>query len=187
MAEIHRAEIGHLSKLGDPLFSAPDSQSRLWADSKGNGRFEVSWDDDGESKLHMHRPTGNAWTLINDSIKSGIDVIPLGFSSDGNTTYLLTDEHTGLGVVQRYDLATGARTDVYRNDVSDPIKTIHAFHGNVPVGGYYGPTDPKPVIWNPSGCPGAAAHLQRVSRQRGQCHQHFGRPSPGHRRGRQRP
>ncbi len=149
VAEVHRALIGHLSRLGDPLISAPDSHATLWADNKGNVRFAESWDDDGESKLHVHRAAGNDWTLVNDSIHSGIDSVPLGIARDGKTAFLLANDRKGLDVVQRYDIASGKIAQVYQSKVSDPIATIHAFDGNVPIGGYYGPTDPKPVIWNP--------------------------------------
>lgn len=145
---IHRAEIGHLSRLGDPLISAPDTHSTLWTDQQGHVRFAVAWDDRSDSKLWVHRDGHAPWTLVNDSSESGIDSLPLGMDRSGMQAYLATERKSGVGVIERYDIASGQRTEVYRDKTSDPLWPIYAFDGNTPVGAWYDATRPRAVIWN---------------------------------------
>lgn len=158
---VHRAEIGHLSRLGDPLITAPEADSRLWTDQQGHVRFAVAWDDESNGKLWVHREDDKAWTLVNDGKASGTDSVPLGLSEDGKSAFLFTEHKQGPGAVERYDIASGARSEVYRDAVSDALWPIFSFDGTVPVGAYYGATSPRAVIWNPSH-PDAAALLQII-------------------------
>lgn len=158
---VHRAEIGHLSRLGDPIISGPEGRTRLWTDQQGNVRFAVAWDDESNGKLWVHRDAGEPWTLVNDGKASGTDSVPLGLDGDGKSAFLFTERKQGPGVVERYDIASGGRSEVYRDAASDALWPIYAFDGNVPVGAYYDATAPRAVIWNPSH-PDAAALLQII-------------------------
>lgn len=158
---VHRVEIGHLSRLGDPLVTAPEADSRLWTDQQGHVRFAVAWDDESNGKLWVHREHGEPWTLVNDGKASGTDSVPIGLSEDGQSAFLFTERKHGPGAVERYDIASGTRTEVFRDATSDVLWPIYAFDGNVPVGAYYDATTPRAVIWNPSH-PDAAALLQII-------------------------
>lgn len=146
--EVRRAEIGHLSRLGDKIIAAPDVHSTLFADQQGQVRFAIAWSDKSQSKLHVHRDQSSGWTLINDSTESGVDSVPLGVDQTGNHAFLVTEHKTGTSSVERYEIATGKREEVYRNPDSDPVWSIYSFDGNVPLGAYYNATRPRPVIWN---------------------------------------
>lgn len=146
--EIRRAEIGHLVRPGEKVIAAPDAHASLYVDGKGQARSAVSWDDDGYSKLYVHKE-GDRWDLINDSTQSGIDITPLGNSIDGAYAYLVSERAQGPSAIERYEIATGKRTEIQRHPVSDPIATILSFDGREPIGAYYDATRPVPMFWDP--------------------------------------
>lgn len=145
---VHKVEIGHSTRLGDAVVTAPDRDSALYSDRKGNVRFAASVDDKSNTKLHAHRSDESGWTLVNDSEKSGLTVWPVGIDKDGAFAFAVAERADGPAVVERYDFATGARTEVYRHADSDPIDYITAFDGETPIGAYYQATAPQAVIWN---------------------------------------
>jgi dipeptidyl aminopeptidase/acylaminoacyl peptidase len=145
---VHKVEIGHTNRMGDPIITAPDRDSVLFPDRFGNVRFAASVDDEAHTKLHAHLGDAKGWTLVNDSEETGVNVWPIGLDADGASGFLRAERPSGPDVVERYEFATGKRTDVYRDAVADPIDIIHAFDGLTPIGAYYGATSPKPVIWN---------------------------------------
>jgi dipeptidyl aminopeptidase/acylaminoacyl peptidase len=159
---VHRVAIGHSANLGDPIISAPEADARLWADQQANVRFAVAWDDESNGKLWVHRDGAEPWTLVNDGKVSGTDSVPLGLDQDGKSAFLFTEHKEGPGAIERYDIASGTRTEIYRDAASDALWPIYAFDGNVPIGAYYDATAPRVVIWNPSH-PDAAARLQIIN------------------------
>lgn len=147
--EIRRAEIGHLVRPGELVIAAPDAHASLFVDSKGQARSAVSWDDDGYSKLYVLKTGENRWEMINDSIKTGVDIAPLGNSADGVYAYLVSERKQGPSAIERYEIATGVRTEVQRHAASDPVRTILSLDGREPIGAYYDATRPMPLFWDP--------------------------------------
>ena len=145
---VHKVEIGHTNRVGDPMITAPDRDAVLFSDRHGNVRFAASVDDKANTKLHAHVGDAKGWTLVNDSEKSGVNVWPIGVDRDGASGFVRAERTSGPDVVERYEFATGTRTEVYRHAVSDPVGTIFAFDDQTPIGAYYGATSPKAVIWN---------------------------------------
>ncbi|KGQ19443.1 Prolyl oligopeptidase family protein [Lysobacter dokdonensis DS-58] len=145
---VHKVEIGHTNRMGEKLIDAPDREASLRADRHGHVRFAIGVDDKANSKLHAHKGNDTGWTLVNDSTQTGLHVWPLGVDSAGEFAFLESERESGPSVVERYDFGTGARTEVYRDAVSDVVTTIDAFDGETPLGAYYGPTAPRPVFWN---------------------------------------
>jgi dipeptidyl aminopeptidase/acylaminoacyl peptidase len=157
-AAVHKVEIGHTSRMGEPIVTAPDRDSALFADRKGNVRFAASVDEKSNTKLHARAVDAKEWTLVSDSEKSGLVVWPIGIDADGTSAFVLAERASGPSVVERYEFATGKRSEVYRDAESDPVDYIMSFDGLTPIGAYYGATAPRPVIWNP-GNPDAAAMI----------------------------
>lgn len=147
--DVRRVQVGHTLVRGEKIVAAPDVASTLVADQKGNVRFAISWNDKSQSRLHVYKGTASEWTLLNDATVSGIDSLPLGFDQDGRCAYLSTERKQGPSVVERYCIADGTRQDIYADPDSDPALPIFALDGTVPIGAYYGATQPRAVIWNP--------------------------------------
>lgn len=148
--QVHKVEVGHTTRTGDLVIAAPDARSELVADRKGEVRFAISWNDESQSRLHVHRKTGEGWTLVNDAAKSGVDSLPLGIDADGRHAFLLTERMQGPSMVERFAIADGKRSDVYADAVSDPIWMITSLDGDVAVGAYFDPVRPRPVLWDAS-------------------------------------
>jgi len=147
--DVRRVQVGHTKRLGEKVIAAPDVDSGLVADRHGNVRFAISWNDESQSRLHVHKGPDSGWTLLNDAAASGIDSLPLGFDQDGRCAYLVSERKQGTSVVERYCIADGSRQDVYANPDSDPVLPFYSLDGTVPIGAYYGATRPRAVIWNP--------------------------------------
>lgn len=148
--DVRRVQVGHTKRLGEKIIAAPDVDSGLVPDRYGNVRFAISWNDESQSRLHVHKGSDSGWTLLNDAATSGIDSLPLGFDQDGRCAYLVSERKQGTSIVERYCLADGSRQDVYATPDSDPLLPFFSLDGTVPIGAYYGATRPHPVIWNPS-------------------------------------
>ena len=148
--EVRKVKVGHTTKTGELVIAAPDARSELVTDRKGEVRFAISWNDESQSRLHVHRSSGEGWTLVNDAAVSGVDSTPLGIDADGRHAFLLTERKQGTSMVQRYAIADGQRSDVYADAVSDPIWMIMSLDGNVAVGAYFDPVRPRPVLWDAS-------------------------------------
>jgi dipeptidyl aminopeptidase/acylaminoacyl peptidase len=145
---VHKVAIGRTYRKGEKIIDAPDRDANLIADRHGHVRFAIGVDDKGYSKLHAHKGDAAGWTLVNDSAQSKLHVFPLGVDAGGAFAYLEAERETGTSVVERYEFATGTRTEVYRDESSDVVRTIYDFDGETPIGAYYGPTAPRAVFWN---------------------------------------
>ncbi|MFS8063782.1 MAG: hypothetical protein ACMG5Z_04255, partial [Luteimonas sp.] len=139
--QIRKADINKLRRMGDLLVEGPEDTGLL-ADSKGNVRLAYGVEDDGTSRSWVRDGAGS-WSLFNDSSKTGVDVIPLAVSRDGSYGVLEAQRKQGTNVIERYDLATGARTLVHENPSSDPIRMLYSLDGKDVVGARYQPTQPS--------------------------------------------
>jgi dipeptidyl aminopeptidase/acylaminoacyl peptidase len=148
---VNKVQIGHTKGDGEAIATAPDRGSELFADRAGHVRFAASVDDKANTRLQAYFGGEGkaAWTLLNDSEKTGVDVWPLGVDPTGMYAYIESEQKSGPSIVERYEFATNTRTQVYRHADSDVVSMIRAFDGETPIGAYYEPTAPKPVIFNP--------------------------------------
>lgn len=154
--QVRRVEVDHLARSGALVVQAPDSDSTLSADRRGNVRFAFSVDDAGFSTLQAYHGADAGWKVLNSEKTSGVDVGVLGIDPDGTHAWLQSERASGTDVVERYDMATAERTEIYRDAESDPIRTIYALDGETPIGAYYGASHPRPVLWNPAHADAAA-------------------------------
>ncbi len=144
--QIRKADINKLRRMGDLLVEGPDDTGLL-ADSKGNVRLAYGVEDDGTSRSWV-RDSAGAWSLFNDSSKTGVDVIPLAVSRDGSYGVLEAQRKQGTNVIERYDLASGVRTLMHENPASDPIRMLYSLDGKDVVGARYQPTRPSVEFWD---------------------------------------
>ncbi len=145
--EIRRADINRLRRVGELVIAGPQG-STLLTDRKGNVRFAMKWEDDGTSKAYVHVDGGPDWTLINDGAKTGLEVIPLGVTRDGKGGYLQSQRKKGPDTIERYDFATGKRSDVFVHPDSDPINFLGSLDNKDIIGGVFGATRPELAFWN---------------------------------------
>jgi dipeptidyl aminopeptidase/acylaminoacyl peptidase len=145
--EIRRADINKLRRVGELVIAGPQG-SALLSDDKGNVRFAMKWEDDGSSTAYVHVDGSTEWKVINDGSKTGLEVTPLGVARDGKGGYLQSQRKKGPDTVERYDFATGKRTDVFVHPDSDPIAYLSSLDDKDIIGAVFGATRPHLAFWN---------------------------------------
>ncbi|MFT3807966.1 alpha/beta hydrolase family protein [Arenimonas sp.] len=144
--QLRKADVNKLRKAGDLLVEGPADTGML-ADRRGNARFAYGTEDDGTTRSWV-RDSAGTWSIFNDSSKTGVDIIPLLVAADGSYGLVQSQRKQGTDIIERYDFATGARTPVYTNEASDPIRMLRSLDGKDIVGARYQPTRPTVEFWN---------------------------------------
>lgn len=145
---VQRLDIDHLSRDGEKLTTAPLGDASFLVDHAGAVRFAWGWSNTGRSRLFV-RDDKDHWTLVNDSDASHVGVVPVGISRDNKSAFLVAERTDGPDAVERYDFATGVRTELMRDAVSDPLGIIFSLDGKEPIGAWFGPGQPQPRYWAP--------------------------------------
>ena len=114
--------------------SAPVRNARFITDNAGIVRFARGSGTDLVSKLYYRAGEGADWKLVNDENVSGRIESPIGFSADDRTAYLEVENSEGPNAIVAYDIATGARTELFRDSTVDPGGYIYRPHTGIPVG-----------------------------------------------------
>ncbi len=117
--------------------SAPVRNATFTVDQAGEVRFARGSGHDNISKLYYRDRRGDAWRLVDDEAESGLVVRAIGFSEDGATAYLRSQAATGPDAILGWDPATGVRTPLARDAVSDPWATIDRYGRNEPAGVWF--------------------------------------------------
>lgn len=143
-----RATIDKMSDDSEVIAQAPAANTNFMADHAGKVRFAWNWSDQARGRLYVS-PSDGKWTLLNDSDASHVDVSPLGISRDNRSAFLDTERSNGPDVIERYDFATGQRTVLLQDPVSDPLGVIFSMDQREPIGAWFGPGKPEARYWNP--------------------------------------
>lgn len=108
-----------------PLARAPVRRADFVTDNQGVVRFAHGAGSDNVRKLYYRAGDGADWQLVSDEAVSGNAEYPLGFSQDNRIAYLQVEQNTGPDAVVAYDVATGKREQVMRDEVADPNWVIY--------------------------------------------------------------
>ena len=109
-----------------PVVRAPVRNAWFLTDHQGVVRFAHGWDMDSDNKLFYRSGDGAQWSEMNDELANGHDEWPLGFSADDRIVYLQVEQPKGPDAIVAMDVASGNRTQVFRDDDSDPQFPIYA-------------------------------------------------------------
>ncbi|MBD8871417.1 alpha/beta fold hydrolase [Rhodanobacter sp. DHB23] len=141
-------DIDHLLDEGKELAVAPLGDASLMIDHAGTVRFAWAWSNTARSQLYV-RSDGGQWSALNDSDASHVAVVPIGISRDNRTAFLESTRADGPDVIERYDFASGKRTELLSDPVSDPLRIIFSMDGKEPIGAWFGPGLPQARYWDP--------------------------------------
>lgn len=125
-----------------PVARAPVRNADFTTDNAGVVRFARGSGADNNSKTYYRSGEGAEWQLINDEEKTGIVQSPIGFSLDGKVAYLEAEQKTGPNVVLAFDTTTQVKTEVLRDDDTDPAAWIYRNGTSLPIGAIF--LDGKP-------------------------------------------
>lgn len=146
---VQRMDVDHLNRNGERLALAPLGDATFLVDHAGVVRFAWGWSNTGRSRLYV-RDGDDQWPLINDSDVSHVGVVPIGISRDNKTAFLMSERTDGPDAVERYDFASRQRTELLRDDHSDPLGVIFSMDGKEPIGAWIGPGRPHARYWAPN-------------------------------------
>lgn len=108
-----------------PVARAPVRRADFATDNQGVVRFAHGAGSDNVRKLYYRDGDGADWRLISDEAITGNAESPLGFSKDNRIAYLQVEQDDGPDAVVAYDVATGKREQVLRDEIADPEWIIH--------------------------------------------------------------
>lgn len=134
------------SRVGPKIIDAPAPNAQMMSDSRGRVVLAWAWDDDDVARLW--RLAAGAWTLVNDESASGVESVPVGLSRDGAHAVLRTEQRAGPDVLERLDLASGARQVLLADPLLDPEWIVWSVDGREPIGAAYGLGIPRARFWD---------------------------------------
>jgi dipeptidyl aminopeptidase/acylaminoacyl peptidase len=103
-----------------PITHAPVRNASFITDNAGTVRLALGKDTDLSMRLYHRGHDGNDWKLVNDTSVSGLGQYPLGFSPDDKIVYLQVEQQQGPDAVVAWDIAADKKTEVFRDDNTDP-------------------------------------------------------------------
>lgn len=133
---------------GELLIQGP-ADTWLVSNRKGTAGFAMKVEDDDTGRTYVYHPADKTWTLLNDASQTKLEVSPIGVSRDGKAGFLQSQRAEGPDLIERYDFATGTRTPLYADPVSNPVATVSSLDGLEIIGAYYEPTRPRLHLWLP--------------------------------------
>lgn len=141
----------------------PVRNASFTTDHQGVVRLAMGADGDNLSRVY-YRPGDDAeWTLINSESASKRRETPLGFSADGKSVYLRSDQPDGPDSIIAWDVDSGQRREVLRDDVVDPYEVIYASSGpREPIGALFMDGRPRTAFFKADH---PDARLQRMLEQ----------------------
>ncbi len=138
----------------------PVERATFTTDNQGVVRFARGAGVDNFSKLYYRAGERDEWELVNDEAATGRFEFVLGFSPDDQLAYLQTEYPDGPDGVVAFNVATGERTPMYRDDDVDPWRVIRATGAShAPVGLALMDGTPRTVFFDDTS---ADARLQRT-------------------------
>ncbi|MEG3192257.1 alpha/beta hydrolase family protein [Lysobacter sp. D1-1-M9] len=113
---------------------APVRNARFVTDNQGVVRFAVGAGTDNRQKLY-YRADGDAeWELINNETASRLRQWPIGFAADDQTAYLEAEQAQGPNAILGFEISTGTRSVLLRDDTVDPSHILYRNGSRIPVG-----------------------------------------------------
>lgn len=102
----------------------PVERATFTTDNQGVVRFARGAGIDNVSKLYYRAGERDEWQLVNDEAETRRFEFVLGFSPDDQVAYLQVEYPEGPDGVVAFNVASGERTPVFRDDDVDPWRVI---------------------------------------------------------------
>lgn len=117
--------------------NAPVRRASFTVDATGRVRFARGADATNASKLYYRESDAAEWRMVNDESATGRIVVPLGMARDDGIAYMRVEQSSGPDAIERWDMRSGERTLLVRDDVVDPYAILYAADMRTPVGAQY--------------------------------------------------
>jgi dienelactone hydrolase len=134
---------------GSVIAEEPAPNSDFMADR--TGRIRVAWAIDDRDKTSVYvTDNGKDWKIINDSNVSGVSIYPLAISRDNQSLFLSVEHKDGPNSFDRYDFATGTRTQLLRDAASNPTSLLTSLDNLDLLGAFFGAARPEARFIDPN-------------------------------------
>lgn len=141
----------------------PVRNASFTTDHQGVVRLAMGADGDNLSRVYYRAGDDAEWTLVNSESASKRRETPLGFSADGKSVYLRSDQPDGPDSIVAWDVDSGQRREVLRDDAVDPYEVIYASSGpREPIGALFMDGRPRTAFFKADH---PDARLQRMLEQ----------------------
>jgi dipeptidyl aminopeptidase/acylaminoacyl peptidase len=137
--------------------ASPVRDASFTTDNQGVVRFAAGSGADNIRKLFYRTGDGAEWQLLSIE-KDGVFEDAIGFSADDKIAYLQVEHASGPDSIVALDLATQKRTELLRDNDTDPDRIIYRNGTRVPVGVRYLDGKPRTAFFDPEA---PEARLQR--------------------------
>lgn len=130
---------------------APIRNASFVTDNAGVVRFAHGQESDLTRKLYYRTDDNAEWSLVNDESVTGRAEWAIGFSPDNSTAYLQVEQAKGPDAIEAFDVASGKRSTILRDETVDPAMVITQLGGKrAPVGMVYMDGKPKTAFFDKS-------------------------------------
>ncbi len=137
---------GGASKI---IARAPIRYASFWADLSGAPRFAIGSDKQDKTKFYFQAPGKDTWELINDEMSSGKQLYAVGFSQDGKTAYLQSEEEKGPDSILAFNVETATSKVISRDVLANPSGLINAIGKREIIGVLYAGSTPRYEYFDP--------------------------------------
>ncbi len=158
---VERMNVNSGSRL--KISQAPVKNASFWTDNSGQVRFASGFDTDQVRKLYYRKSKDTDWALLSDEATDNKKMLPIGFSADNATAYLISEEKNGPDSILGYDTASGEFKTLIRDALADPAEIINPIGKRYPIGAVFAGPTPRYEYFAPDSAE-AKAHraLQRA-------------------------
>lgn len=105
---------------------APVRHAEFLADAAGVVRFAWGAGDDRQVKTYYRAGADAPWEAINDEATTQRIVVPVGFSADGKTAFLQSEQAQGPDSIDAFDVQTKQREIAYRHPIASPESFLYS-------------------------------------------------------------
>jgi dipeptidyl aminopeptidase/acylaminoacyl peptidase len=116
---------GHTSSQGN----SPVPNARLIADHAGQVRVAYADNQFKGDTVWLRASPSDAWTVLNDPAKSGVEFAPIGFNRDNSKLYVRMAHGDRPDAIELMDLASHTFTRVYQGQFADPGELLPTADG----------------------------------------------------------
>lgn len=113
---------------------SPVRNSSFVADNRGVVRFAIGKGVDYRTKVFYRPDDKSEWQLMSGEGSDGLRELPLGFSADDSVVYLRVEQASGPDTIMSWDVASGERKPLLRDDNVDPYSVIYRNASKIPLG-----------------------------------------------------
>lgn len=121
----------------ETVATAPLRRAKFLVDARGRVRFARGLDSRNVSRLYYREHDEADWRLVHDQGEDNRVAVALGLAADDATAYVQVEKDDGPDAIEAWDMRSGARREVARDDAVDPYALLYAPDMRTPVGAQF--------------------------------------------------